>query len=285
MAHKNKVSLFKQASDILVSKVRFGQSRHQAKSNGEDHLYIFSRQTLRNYLTVAKQFCVFCKTNYHCKTIAECRQHVDDFIRFRSTGCSPWTVKKEAAALAKLFGCSSTEFVSTMPRHRAEIKRSRLPAKRDAHFSEKRNADLVNFCRSTGLRRSEVEALRGDDYTFENGEMYIHVRHGKGGKERYAVVIGDIEPVLRLMERAGDGKVFPRVHSAADIHSYRAEYAASLYSQLARPIKNVPKSQRYYCRLDKRKIVYDRTAMRVVSQMLGHNRINVIAENYLYTIQ
>ncbi len=187
--------------------------------------------------------------------------------------------------MAKLFGCSSTEFVSTLPRHRAEIKRSRLPAKRDAHFSVKRNADLINFCRSTGLRRSEVEELRGDDYTFENGEMYIHVRHGKGGKERYAVVIGDIEPILRLMERAGDGKVFPRVHSAADIHAYRAQYAAELYSQLARPVKTIPKSQRYYCRLDKKSVVYDRRAMKTVSQMLGHNRINVIAENYLYTIQ
>jgi len=41
-------------------------------------------------------------------------------------GYSAWTVKKEAAALAKLYHCRTTDFKVELPaRHREEIERSR----------------------------------------------------------------------------------------------------------------------------------------------------------------
>lgn len=40
--------------------------------------------------------------------------------------------------------------------------------------------------------------------------------------------------------------------------------------------------ERYYCRLDKRGIIYDRKAMKTALKELGHNRINVIAGHYLW---
>lgn len=282
MSHKSKESLFYQAYNILHAKFRPGESKYEAKKDGTASNYIYSIVTLKNYLDVAKQFTKFCRKQYHCKNLAECRPHVDDYLRYRAD-CSAWTVKKDASALGKLFDCSTKEFIKTGSRHRAEIKRSRVPAVRDGHFSETRNADLVTFCRSTGLRRSEVAAVRGTDYEIHNGIMYIHVKKGKGGKERYAMVIGDKDAVMRMMDNAGDQKVFPSVHSAADIHGYRAEYAAALYLKYARPIEEVPKKERYHCQ-GELNCEYDRKAMLVVSRSLGHNRVSVIAQSYLYRV-
>jgi len=71
--------------------------------------------------------------------------------------------------------------------------------------------------------------------------------------------------------------------SRADIHSYRADYCKSVYNLYARPIAEIPKSERYYCRNDLKGVVYDKRAMVVASRTLGHNRISIIASNYLHS--
>ena len=48
-------------------------------------------------------------------------------------------------------------------RNRSEIKRSRGDAKRDQHFSEANNDELIKFCRGTGLRHNELADLKGTD--------------------------------------------------------------------------------------------------------------------------
>lgn len=44
-------------------------------------------------------------------------------------------------------------------RLRANIKRSCGTKKQDAHFSETKNKELVEFCRATELRRAERSAI------------------------------------------------------------------------------------------------------------------------------
>ena len=284
MSHKSKVSLFGQAYDLLIRKFRPGESKYEAKQNGTAQLYIYSIVTLRNYLAVCRQFTAYCKAKHRCKTIFACREYVNEYLLMRNENCSAWSVKRDASALAKLYGCTTLDFVPTKDRVRADIRRSRYPAARDRYFSEANNADLVAFCKSTGLRRSELEALRGDDYEVHNGALYIHVRHGKGGRERLALVVGDKGRILAMMDKAGHNKVFARVHSGADVHGYRADYACALYKRYARPIETLPKKERYYCRTDQQGAVYDRNAMLIVSRSLGHNREDVIARSYLYRL-
>jgi len=186
------------------------------------------------------------------------------------------------SALAKLFDCSGKEFAATPPRYRGDIKRSRGEAVRDAHFSEEKNADFVAFCRATGLRRHELANLRGDDLVYDgkNGAYRVKVRKGKGGKERNALIIRDVDLVVEMMKRAGTGKVFPKLPEA-DVHSYRRDYAQYFYSIIARPVEKLTREEIYRCKKDKRGIIYDRAAMLKVSQSLGHNRISVIAGHYL----
>ena len=68
----------------------------------------------------------------------------------------------------------------TAPRRRADITRSRGHKKSDAHFSEKNNQDLVEFCRATGLRNhKELQQICGDQLEYRDGYYYIVGVKGK----------------------------------------------------------------------------------------------------------
>lgn len=283
MGRKHICSLTKQIEDVLVKKTAFGTSKYTDKKYNRNKDKIYSVSTLKTYLKHCNYFSDFCKKNYNCKTIVQCRKYVDDFLKTRiEEDKSPYTQKLEASALAKLYNCSTSDFIETESRSRADITRSRGDKMRDSHFSESRNEKLIEFCKSTGLRRNELENLRGDCLIQMKGKYYINVVKGaKGGKERTVEVIGNIGNVTRLMKDAGSGKVFPKVHNAADIHGYRSQYATKLYKMLARRKDRIPKNDKYICRKELKGTIYDKRAMSIVSENLGHNRISVIAQSYL----
>ncbi len=213
---------------------------------------------------------------------------------------APHSVKLLASALAKFYSCSTQDFeTETKARLRQNLTRSRMPRQMDRHFSETKNQDLVTFCRSVGPRRCELEQIRGNQLRIQPDGIFVAIENnqGKGGKDRLIPVIGNTRRVVELMTTAGDGLVFPRVHAAADIHSFREDYAAALYRIHARPLDICRKDPYidqktshkyrdsiYRCRKDQAGTCYDRMAMLIVSQALGHNRISVIAGNYLYNL-
>jgi len=299
LAYVNRGSLTYQIQQALMDKLSTGESKHLAKKMGTHTKKIYSYETLRGYMKHANYFAKWAKAEYGCKTLDECRPHINEYLQSRmDSGLSPHTIKLDTSALAKLYSVSAKDFdITTPPRTRSGITRSRGITTRDKHFSEKRNSDLVNFCKSTGLRRAELENLKGDRLFFKNNKPYIRVDTAtKGGKVRDVPVIGTperVQDVIKKMQEAGEEKVFGKAHNAADIHGYRREYAQSLYNSLARDIKDIPfdrinkgtgrayQSEVYNCRDDKKGIQYDKAAMREVSAALGHTRISVIGGNYL----
>ncbi|MDB7899562.1 hypothetical protein, partial [Flavonifractor plautii] len=118
---------------------------------------------------------------------------------------------------------------------------------------------------------------------------------GKGGRERLSPIIGPnaAQIVQRIQETPGEEKVWQHVHQSADIHGYRAEYATAIYKAHARAIQDIPydrinrgtgrryQSQVYTCRKDEAGRKLDKAAMLVCSKALGHNRISVVADNYI----
>ena len=292
MGHANRKTLVRQVQETLESKLSIGHSRHEAKKAGTDQEQIFSWNSFQTYMKHACYFVKWCKENHGCKTLAECRPHADEWLQSRFH-LSPYTVTMERSSLAKLYGEPGENFVEVPKRHRSEIQRSRGEAMRDKHFSEIRNADIVAFCRGTGLRRSELELVTGDRLYQENGKTFLRIDRGtKGGRPRSVPVIGDVGRIRELCRSAGSGRVFPRVPGGMDVHSYRAEYATALYLQHARPIDSIPvdritktgrryRSQVYCCRGDKAGVKYDREALFIVSQALGHNRVEVVPQHYL----
>ena len=201
---------------------------------------------------------------------------------------------------------------------------------RDRHFSKTNNDELIKFCRGTGLRRCELEQLRGKDLVTRSqiekeisrldtipaesrtpvdekrftmlqdarlfdGEYFTFVRNGKGGRERLSPIIGqNTEQIVeRFRNTPPEEKVWQHIHKSADIHGYRAEYATAIYRSHARDIKEIPfdrvnrgtgrryQSEVYVCRKDEAGKKLDKSAMLVCSKALGHNRISVVADNYI----
>lgn len=281
MGHQNKKTLTRQIQERYVNMLALGESKRDAKKDGSYKSHIYSDTTLKTYMKHANYFAQYCKEEHGCRTLEQCYQYADEWLITRSD-LSAYTQKLEVAALAKLYNKTADDFVRTESRMRSDITRSRGAATRDAHFSEKNHADLVEFCRATGLRRRELSKLTGDKLIKIDGKYHIAVdKGGKGGKTRIVPIIGDEKRIIELMQKAGDKKVFDKIPQAADIHGYRRQYAHTLYQMHARDISNIPKSERYICRNDLKGVVYDKQAMQIVTQALGHNRIDVIAGHYI----
>lgn len=288
-AYKNKGSLIYQVKSRFRELDATGQKK-ALDPNGE---YIHSFGTMKTYLKHSLDFATYCRSKYGCKTIEECRPHVKGFIE--NSDYSAWVKKAQRSAIAKLFGVKSIEFgdIDTGSRSRATVKRSRGGTVREKHFSETgKYKAYVDFCKGTGLRKAEIESLRGSSfYRDENGKAFLRVTKGtKGGRVRTVPIL---EEYVKLVEnaclKAGTGKVIPfiaddrlKAPSGANTHGYRAEYAKALYDRLKRPLDIVPTNERYFCRGDLRGVIYDKSAMSEVSQALGHTRINVIASSYLH---
>ena len=229
------------------------------------------------------------------KTLDDCKPYIRRYLscirKENGEQYSPFSLATKAAAIAKIYGIKKPK---TPERTRKGIKRSR---DNQPGAFEKNHPEIEKFCDCTGLRRHEIETLRGNQKYKKGEQVYINItgNQAKGGKPREILVIGDVGFVLDIMEKAGNDKVFGKIDKNFDIHAHRAKYAAALYKQLARPLSvcladpfkdNTRgvwcKNSVYWCRKDKAGTWYDKKAMLAVSRALGHNRISVIAEHYLY---
>jgi integrase len=334
-------SLIQQVKERLDSKLAIGESKFAAKLDGTYTDYIFSWDTYRSYLKHDCYFVKWCREQpidpvlaHKPRTLEECRIFAERWVQSTiDRGLSAYTVKLEVASLAKLYGCKSTDFdIKTPARRRADIKRSRGGAARDKHFSVSNNQDLITFCKCTGLRRAELEQIRGTDLIEQEGKLCLDIKRGaKGGRLRVSPVVGseeEIETVKRLCAQAGESKVFPNPSENADIHSFRSAYATRIYNGHKREYKDYKNerliiykntvydsyvskdgkrdverfshlykrvggrlkmadgyqdvSTAYYCRNDRKGIVYDRKALFEASRALGHNRFDIIPSHYLY---
>lgn len=290
--NKKVPSLIRQIDQSLQSRLTIGRPKRPDKADGSYRKYIYSWQTYRSYMKQLGLFARWCKLQHNARYLKECRQYVKEYMETRSE-LSVWTRKLDLAALQKLYQEYPPEDgqkpfgITLQPRKRENIKRSRQQATRDKDFSESNNKDLITFCRCTGLRRSELQELHGSDLTADGLQLHI-TRNTKGGRWRMAPITGtpaEIRLVQQMCRTAGDSRVWPHVPSAADIHSYRADYCQRVYQAAARPVDQIPPADKYYCRGDRRGVILDRAAMLIASRALGHNRIDVIASHYLYNLQ
>lgn len=317
MGHKQKQCLKMQAKERFDKLQCLGRSKHDDKVKaGREYDQLVSRgeapamtkqeyineairdkiYSINTYGTYAKHnnyFFEYCEKNYNCKTLEQCRSHVDEWLQSRiDQGLSAYTIATEKAGLCKLYGEPSSNFIDTPARERENITRSRGVAVRDSLDLEK-HADIINFCRGTGLRRDELKHLTGSQLRFNEGEAVLVIR-GKGGRFREAPIVGPHkDDIIAKVQSAGDGKVWESVPSHMDVHSYRSDYATAIYTAYARPIEEIPydrvnkgtgkpyQSGVYHCRGDRKGEKMDKEAMLKASKALGHNRLEVVAGHYI----
>lgn len=283
MAYKRVPSINHQIKERFDSMMKIGESKKAAKIENKMQEGIFSYGTRHSYDRAMQNFAKYCKASHGVKIVDDMKPFVNEYIQdLRSRGISAWTQKRDLAAIGKYYQESFFDRVETDVRSRSNVIRSRETVGSDAHFSTVRNDDLINFCKHTGLRRRELENIKGDCLSYKDGQAYIHVQNGKGGRERYVPILNNNQRVIDQIEATrAEERVWGRVHAHADIHGYRAEYANAMYEQLARDVRELPFDEVYHCKADKAGVWYDKQAMQEVSEALGHSRIDVIAQSYL----
>ncbi len=285
-----KIKLRKQFNDILFDLYKKGHGLPKHKDEHNSTRLIHSDSTFKTYHAQCMRFVDFCYEHGVKYDMDEAFKLIPEYgKRLEADGKSPWTIYTAINAIAKAYGVSTQELGYKPPkRQRASVARSRYATEMDKHFSVENNKNLITFCQCFGLRRRELEALTGDMMKRNNrGRLFVRVINGKGGKKRWVPFCGTLKEeklVVDLMTQASATKVFPYVHSKADIHGYRSVYACKLYKTYARPTETLKSSEKYVCRKDKAGVVYDKKAMQIVSRALGHNRISVIANSYLHNI-
>ena len=280
-------SIVRQATERLLSMAAFGESKHKDKiANGgkpaRDKIY--SSKTMDNYIDVAGRFVRWARKVHGCKSLEEAKQVVPEYLVARiSQGKSAWTVRLEASALAKLYGCGINDFGVELPRRKRQDVKQHRQEKWVGHFDVSKHRDLETFGRATGLRRHEMALVKPEDvWRNEDGRVIVHVHRGKGGKERYVEVLSDTPLVLAQKARAEGRKlIFDSIHKYAPIHEWRADFAWETYRRHARPLADIPLKERYICRKDKAGEIYDAKAVSISSRMLGHGRKDVISQSYL----
>ena len=309
MGHKNKLSLVGQVDQTLRAKLAIGESRHADKKAGKDKDKIYSWGTFSTYLRACIASAKWVHEEYGCTNLQAAQPLAGLYLEHLiDRDYSPYSIRAAMSALGKLYGCRGRDFdIDIPPRHRADITRSRGEAVRDKGFSRARNKLLVSLAECSGLRRSELACLTGDQLVIlEDGYGILVDKGTKGGRTRIAPLVGPEKDIDRIIKAMGDAEcdhVFSHINSHADIHAMRAVYASRVYAKYARTLEECqtakffdkdarrPDGGRgaytnavYYCRRDRKGVWYDKEAMKITSEALGHARISVIAGHYLHGV-
>lgn len=268
-----------------------GRSKKEDKENMVDQRnLIYSSSTLKTYHKEMKKFINFILENYpEIKRLRYLKKYANQYIqKLIDEGKSAYTISTAKAAIAKTLQLDYSDFIETPKRERRKIKRSRTCKKSD-HISQERYDFLSKITSSTGLRRKELQNITGEALFFneKDGSYYLKITKGtKGGRERIARIMGknkeETDEIVSLFKEAGKMRLLPKISSAYDNHHFRATYAKRVYNFYARSIDDLSFEDKYIMRKDRAGEVLDREAMKITSEFLGHSRIDVIAQSYLY---
>lgn len=297
--------------------MRIGESRHSAKNQAREELQrqnpdrgisatdiridtIHSMNTYKAYLEHCNHFVDWCIKEKHINKYTSLNKLEDltkEYLKEREEQSkSLYTLKAEKAALGKLFG-KEIDYKFKEKRTVDKITRSRLETERQKHFSEERNSDLVNVCKGTGGRREDISKLTPRNFfADEKGNMWVEFKQSKGGRDRIAPVLPQYQQAIKdfIATKDRNEKLFDKIHNAADVHGYRREYAQSLYDLVKEdkdkqkeyanmyPQRDKSGYDKYFARGDKEtRFTGQKDDIYIVSQALGHNRLDVTVNHYL----
>ena len=148
---------------------------------------------------------------------------------------------------------------------------------------------------ASGCRRCDVKNLTVDSLVEKEGRFFLDIKRSKGGRDRLAPVLPDkVVEVKAIIDRAkenGQYKLFEHIPKEIDVHGLRREYAQALYHTLKddRNLRDeylthyptrqeTVKSSHYR---DREGNVFERDTVWVVSNSLGHTRIDTSITSYL----
>lgn len=299
----------------LKDKIAFGQSKHADKVNldfGQSTYKIYSYETYNTYLKECTAYSKWLETEKHIKkidNISKTEQYAKEYLQSRlDNNISIYTVKMERAALGMLY--SKQIDIKIPTRDNKNITRSRLKVEADKHYSENgKYKDIFIVANGTGGRRSDLMSLTINSFIEKDGHLYVQFNKSKGGRNRLTYVreeySQDVKEIVKRVREEGKTKLFDKIPQRIDIHGLRRAYCRGLYNEIkdnkklkSDILKNYPARHEYKTQKDKfgnshtKEIqsnfykdrdgnIYERDAIYVCSQCLGHNRLDVSITHYL----
>lgn len=286
----------------LKDKIAFGDSKHLDKQNlgfGESSYKIYSYSTYNTYLKECEQYARWLKEEKGINRVddlAKTEQYAKEYIekRLNDDKVSVYTAKLERSALSMLY---NKQIEIEMPkRDNKNIKRSREQVKNDKYISENgkyKNIFIVG--RATGGRRSDIKNLKPSDFIEKDGHLYVNFLKSKGGRDRLTPVreeyVSQVKEIIEKAQNERKTRLFEHIPKEIDVHSLRRDYAKNLYKDITENkelrdtyLKNYPprnekvKRQIYK---DREGNIYNRDDLYVITQALGHNRVDVSVTHYL----
>lgn len=299
-------SLVYQCKERLKDMQRFGCSKKEEREKLREYAKannipisnlavpgIYSKETFNTYKEQNCRFVKWTKENHpEVKQLDDCKKYAKEYLELcEKRGDSAWSLHTYTSAIAKLYSCRSKELGYQPPARRSDERiRSQYSTKRDK-MVEKRNAEVIEIMKNTGMRRCEMEKLEkhqiSDDYktiTLKGrSEETNELLTGKGGRPRVIEVL-DPEGFRAYIEShpRDDCKAFGKLDSHIDIHGYRHDYAQRFYeTKLKEKYESGQKTEKWYIRRDGSNRRYDKEIMQEISRSLGHERVDQTIANYL----
>lgn len=204
--------------------------------------------TRQQYTRNMKYFVQYCRTVHDCRTLDECKAHIDEYINtLINNGMSACTIHTYAAAISATLKIPLNS-IQKPRRVIAEFTRGRKEIKYPHSSQDLDNPQykrLVEFAKRTGIRREEYANLKGCDWVYdESGNRCIFVRSGKLGKPQKQLVREEDIPYFEefFAEVPDDEYVFSKaeMNNHLNLHKFRSDNAKRWYSELEQKLIDDP---------------------------------------------
>lgn len=300
----------------LSNRTAYGQSKHADKQEmgfGKSTYKIYSVSTYKTYLKECTAYAKWLKEEKGINKIDDINkteQFVKEYLQKRldDDKVSVYTAKMERSALGMLYG---KQIEMKLPERTPDkIKRSRGETKNDKYISrDGKYKDVFTVALATGGRRKDINKLTPNNFTEVDGKLYVFFGQSKGGRDRLTPVLEkyeqDVRDIIEKAKEDGKTKLFNHIPKEIDVHGLRREYCQGLYDEIKdnkelrdKILENYPPRRELKTQKDKdgnsytREIksdtyrdrdgnVWQRDDIYVLSQSLGHNRLDVSVTHYL----
>lgn len=291
----------------LINSTALGDSKHKDKINmrlkpTESSGKIYNHKSFKVYLNGVNKFCDYLESKGIAKTIPyeQARNYCKEFLQNELKTKSAYTVASYKASLNMVYKDNKIDY--KINKADTSITRGRTASK--SHIAVDKTTkdykDIKTLAIATGGRRSDLQNLKAENIKVINGHVYVKFENSKGGRDRVSHVLPQYEnKVLELKQQAEANSreliIQNKINSGINIHGFRRSYARQSYNTASRDIdfrnrladfysiKSEPGST-YITKETANhsgSITYDRQCLEIASKGLGHNRIDVIVNNYM----
>ena len=194
------------------------------------------KKTEAQYKKHALTYAEWAKSAYGCKTLDDCRAHIQDYADFLvAISKTPSTTHTYLAGICRVLDVP-LEDIKKPIRVVAHNTRSRGRKAVDIRKDAGRDASprLYDFASIVGIRRNEYLHLASDDLVVDDfGNWCVRVKKGKGGKRQLQRILPEELPAIQEVFRhpADEQHLFSKeeLTNKIDLHHLRALRAQRMY--------------------------------------------------------